>query len=96
MLAEWRGSALVKKNPHSNGFQRVGSVLKHSACLLKRNAGKPLNKLRELRSILKIFEQCGNRDASPTKKPSATYALRITLYGWARGPINHALIVDLV
>ncbi len=56
MLGEWCRSALIKENAHLGSFQRVGSVLKHSACLLKCDAGEPLNKLSELRAILKILE----------------------------------------
>jgi hypothetical protein len=44
------------KNTHSSRFHRMGGVLQHSTGLLKRDARKPLNKLRKLLPILDIFE----------------------------------------
>lgn len=70
-------------------------MLKHRADLLKSDTRKPVNKVRDVCPILEILEESSHRDTSTAKNPRATHTLRITLNGWARGPINHAVIVDL-
>lgn len=92
---KWGGSALIKKNAHSRGFRRMRRVFKDSASLLKRNARKPLNKLRKLRPVFEIFKESRYGNARATEYPRATDALRVPFNGRTRRPINHLAIVNL-
>jgi len=94
VLAKWDWSTLVKKKTHLRRFERTGGVLKHGADLRKRHARKPVNKVRDVCPILEILEEGRHRNTRAAKHPRATDQLGVTLHGWARRPINHAMIVD--
>lgn len=59
-------------------------MLKHGADLLKGNAGKPLQKLRDLSTVFEVLKKGCNRHACAAEHPGSTHALGITLYGRAR------------
>lgn len=94
MFAKRDWSALVKKDAHSSGFERAGSMLEHGTDLRERDAREPGNKVRDLSTVFEVLEQGRNRNASAAKNPSATHALGVTLYSRAGRPVNHAVIVD--
>jgi hypothetical protein len=71
-------------------------MFQHSANLLDGDAGEPLDKLSDLRSIFEVLEQCGYRDARPHEHPRTTYALGLALNGRARGPIDHRRMLPLL
>ena len=56
------GRALAKQYAHSSGSQRASRrVFEHGANLFQRDAGKPLHELGNLRAVLKVLKQRGNR-----------------------------------
>jgi hypothetical protein len=56
-------------------------MLQHCANLLEGDTRKPLNELGDLRAVLEIFEQGGNRNSCTHEDPRASNSLRIALDG---------------
>jgi hypothetical protein len=77
---------LVQDNPHLRryGFKQASrGVVEDRTNLIKRNTGKPFGKLRDLRTIFEVFEECRYRHASPAEYPCAADAPWISLDGEA-------------
>ena len=90
MMPQRRRCSLIEEDAHlrwSEGAAR--RVFKHGAHLLERDAGEPFDKLPHRRPIFKILKECNHRHSGPAKHPGATDALRVTLYCFARGPVDH-------
>ena len=68
-------------------------MLQDRANLLQRHAGEPLHKLGHERTVFKIFKQRCHGHAGTTEYPGAADALRVTLYRWTGGPVNHGGMV---
>ncbi len=55
-------------------------MLEHGTDLLKRDAGKPGDEVRDLSPVFKVLEQGRNRNTGAAKHPSTTHAFRVTFY----------------
>jgi hypothetical protein len=75
--------ALVEENAHSSRFEGTGGVLEHGTNLLKRDARKPGDKVRDLGPVFEILEQGRDGNAGTAKHPGTTHALGITFHSWA-------------
>ncbi len=94
-LAQWRWSALIKKNAQSRHFQRLRGVFENHPNLLGGNAWKPLHEIRDLRPVFKILKQCSHRNARATEHPGATDTLRMPLNRGTSAPVAHHLMLRL-
>ncbi len=74
---------MVEQHAHSCGLERMRGVLEHEACLLPSNPGKPFQKVRELRTVLKVLEERRHRHARAAEYPRATDPLGVSLDGGA-------------
>ena len=84
------GRALVEQDTHSSGSQRTPRCMfEHGANLFRRDAGKPLHELGNLRAILEVFEQRGNGHARAAEHPGSAYPLGVPFDGGASRPIDH-------
>jgi hypothetical protein len=54
-------------------------MLQYSLGLLPCNTGEPINKFRELGTVIKVLKEGGNRDPRASKHPSPTGPLGIAL-----------------
>ena len=89
---QWDRSTLVKQYAHSSNSQGAPRrVLQHGANLLDSDAGKPLNELRDERTVLEVLEERRHWDAAATKEPGTTYAFGIAFNGRTGRPIDHGL-----
>src|SRR5215211_7666210 len=80
----------VLLDAHSGGSQRAPRrVFEHGASLLQRDGGKPLNELVNVRAILEVLEQRGNRHACAAEHPRSADQFGVPLDGGAGGPVDH-------
>jgi hypothetical protein len=87
--AQRRRCTLIEQNAHSHRFQRAGRMLENKPGLFLRDAGKPGEKIRQLRSVFQILEQGSDRNARVAKHPGAAEALRMPLDGGTGRPVDH-------
>ena len=81
---------MVKKYAHSSwGECTARGVLKYGANLFKRDARKPLDKLRHGGAVLKILKQRGYGHSSASENPRSADAIRVAFDPSTSGPIDH-------
>ena len=90
-LPKRRRRSLVEQDSHLRRGERAARrVFKDSTHLFERDAGKPLDELRDGRTIFEVLEQRRDRHATAAEYPGTAASRGITLDGLTGGPVDHA------